>query len=148
MKLDDKGYLLITKFEGLSLTPYLCSAGIPTIGYGSTFYIDGHKVTMKDKAITQTLALSMFKTIADKFASSVFKLLKKPINQHQFNSLVSFAYNCGISNLEKSTLLKKVNINPDDPAIRVEFLKWNKGGGKIIMGLTRRRNEEADIYFS
>jgi lysozyme len=148
MKLDVNGYLLITKFEGFSATPYLCSAGIPTIGYGSTFYVDGAKVTMKDIAISETQALVMFKAIADEFAAKVLKLLKKTVNQHQFNTLVSFAYNCGLNNLGKSTLLKKVNINPDDPAIRYEFLKWNKAKGKIIVGLTRRRNEEARIYFS
>ena len=148
MKLDANGYLLITKFEGFSAAPYLCSAGVPTIGYGSTFYIDGFKVTMKDRAISETQALVMFKIIADEFATKVLKLLKHVVTQNQFNSLVSFAYNCGITNFAKSTLLKKVNINPDDPAIRYEFLKWNKAKGKIIVGLTRRRNEEVRIYFS
>jgi lysozyme len=90
----------------------------------------------------------MFKIIADEFATKVLKLLKQDVNQNQFNSLVSFAYNCGVTNFAKSTLLKKVNINADDPAIRYEFLKWNKAKGKIIVGLTRRRNEEARIYFS
>lgn len=148
MKLDVNGYLLITKFEGFSSTPYLCSAGIPTIGYGSTFYTDGSKVTMKDNPISETQALVMFKIIADEFAAKVLKLLKHVVTQNQFNSLVSFAYNCGLANLGKSTLLKKVNVNPNDLTIRQEFLKWNKGGGKIITGLTRRRNEEARIYFS
>ena len=148
MKLDENGYLLITKFEGFSATPYLCSANVPTIGYGSTFYIDGFKVTIKDSAISESQALDMFKIIADKFAINVTKLLKKTVTQNQFNSLVSFAYNCGINNFTKSTLLKKVNINPNDLTIRQEFLKWNKAKGKIITGLTRRRNEEANIYFS
>jgi lysozyme len=148
MKLDENGYLLITKFEGFSATPYLCSANVPTIGYGSTFYIDGFKVTIKDSAISESQALDMFKIIADKFAINVTKLLKKTVTQNQFNSLVSFAYNCGITNFTKSTLLKKVNINPNDLTIRQEFLKWNKAKGKIITGLTRRRNEEANIYFS
>ena len=148
MKLDENGYLLITKFEGFSATPYLCSATVPTIGYGSTFYIDGFKVTIKDSAISESQALDMFKIIADKFAINVTKLLKKTVTQNQFNSLVSFAYNCGITNFTKSTLLKKVNINPNDLTIRQEFLKWNKAKGKIITGLTRRRNEEANIYFS
>jgi lysozyme len=148
MKLDTNGYLLITKFEGFSAVPYLCSAGVSTIGYGSTFYTDGVKVTMKDSKISETQALVMFKIIADEFATKVLKLLKQDVNQNQFNSLVSFAYNCGVTNFAKSTLLKKVNINADDPAIRYEFLKWNKAKGKIIVGLTRRRNEEARIYFS
>ena len=148
MKLNQEGYNLITRFEGFSAKPYLCSAKVPTIGFGSTFYEDGAKVTMGDKSITKERALDMFKTIADKFAVDTVKLLTKEISQNQFNAIVSFAYNCGMHSLRKSTLLKKVNINPDDATIRQEFLKWNKAGGKILTGLTRRRNEEANIYFS
>ncbi len=156
MKLSKEGYDLIAKFEGLSLKPYLCSAKVPTIGFGSTFYEDGTKVTMLDKPITKTRALDMLKVITDKFAKDVDKLVISDVNQNQFNALVSFAYNVGsdidtdtiAEGLGDSTLLKKVNKNPDDPSIRNEFLKWNKAGGKIITGLTRRRNEEASIYFS
>jgi len=156
MKLDDKGYLLITKFEGFSAKPYLCSAAVPTIGYGSTFYEDGSKVTINDKPITKERAIDLFKVVADKFAKDVTKLVVSNINQNQFNALVSFAYNVGsdidtdtiAEGLGDSTLLKKVNKNPNDPTIRYEFLKWNKAGGKIVTGLTRRRNEEASIYFS
>ena len=111
---------------------------------------------MLDKPITKVRALDMFKVIADKFAKDVDKLVVSNVNQNQFNALVSFAYNVGsdidtdtiAEGLGDSTLLKKVNKNPDDPSIRNEFLKWNKAGGKIITGLTRRRNEEASIYFS
>lgn len=156
MKLNEDGYNLITKFEGLSLKPYLCSAKRPTIGFGSTFYENGSKVTMLDKPITKERALSMFKVIADKFAKDVDVLVTSTVNQNQFNALVSFAYNVGsdidtdtiAEGLGDSTLLKKVNKNPNDLTIRQEFLKWNKGGGKIITGLTKRRNEEASIYFS
>ena len=70
------------------------------------------------------------------------------INQNQFDALCSFAYNCGVGNLKSSTLLKKVNKNPNDPTIKDEFLKWNKGGGKVLTGLTKRRIEEAQLYFS
>ena len=70
------------------------------------------------------------------------------INQSQFDALCSFAYNCGVGNLKSSTLLKKVNVNPDDPTIKDEFLKWTKGGGKTLPGLVKRRTEEAQLYFS
>ena len=70
------------------------------------------------------------------------------LNQNQFNALVSFAYNVGTGNFSSSTLLKKVNRNPDDLTIKDEFLRWNKAGGKVLNGLTNRRNEEADLYFS
>lgn len=148
MKLNNEGYKLITKHEGLSLKPYLCPAKIPTIGYGNTYYSDGTKVTLLDKNITKEFAFEIFKDIADKFAKRVDKLVIKEINQNQFNALVSFAYNVGTGNFEKSTLLKKVNINPNEKTIKDEFLKWNKSGGKVLNGLTNRRNEEANIYFS
>ena len=148
MKLNNAGYLLITEFEGFSSKPYLCSAKVPTIGYGSTFYKDGSKVTMNDKFISKYLAFEMFKTIADKFTLGVLKCVKKEINQNMLNSLVSLSYNIGISNFMNSTLLKKVNANPNDKTIFAEFCKWNKVGKKEIAGLTKRRNKEAVNYFT
>jgi lysozyme len=148
MILDNKGYLFITKHEGLKLKPYLCSAKIPTIGYGNTYYTDGKKVTLLDKDITKQEAFDMFKELANRFAKRVDTLVTSNINQNQFNALVSFAYNVGTGNFSSSTLLKKVNRNPDDLTIKDEFLRWNKAGGKVINGLTNRRNEEADLYFS
>jgi len=90
----------------------------------------------------------MFKDIADNFAKRVSKVVTQPLTQNQFNSLVSFAYNVGVGNFMKSTLLKKVNNNRLDHTIKDEFLKWNKAGGKILNGLTKRRQNEADNYFT
>jgi lysozyme len=148
MKLNNSGYLLICEFEGLSLKPYLCPAKIPTIGYGNTYYPDGKRVTLLDKEITKLQAFDMFKVIADKFASKVSKLVTSPLNQTQFNALVSLAYNIGIGNFQSSTLLKKVNKNHNDILIGLEFKKWNKVNKKEVLGLTRRRLYESIIYFS
>ena len=148
MILDNRGYLLITKHEGLKLKPYLCPAKIPTIGYGNTYYPDGKRVTLLDKDITKQQAFDMFKEVANRFAKRVDELVITELTQNQFNSLVSFAYNVGTGNFSSSTLLKKVNKNPNDLTLKAEFLRWNKAGGKVINGLTNRRNEEADLYFS
>jgi lysozyme len=148
MKLDESGYKLIQEFEGLSLVPYLCSAKVATIGYGSTFYPSSKKVTMQDQPISLATAKWMLKETADKFATDVDKLIKSKLTQNQFNALVSFAFNLGITALNKSTLLKKVNINPNDPTIAAEFAKWNKAGGKVLNGLTKRRAKEAKLYFA
>jgi lysozyme len=148
MKLNEKGYLMICEFEGLSLKPYLCPAKIPTIGYGNCYYSNGKKVTLLDKPITKIQAFELFKTIADKFGLAVSKCLKKEINQNQFNALVSFAYNVGVANFMNSTLLKKVNVEPNDETIFDEFCRWNKVGKKEVTGLTKRRNYEAVSYFS
>jgi len=156
MTLDNKGYLLIAQFEGLRLKPYLCSAGVPTIGYGSTFYPSGRKVTMQDKPITQETAFWMFKQVANMFAKDVDSLVTSNINQNQFNALVSFAFNLGSDidadnipeGLGDSRLLRRVNANPNDPEIAREFVKWNKAGGRVLDGLTKRRLKEAELYFT
>lgn len=146
MKLNKAGADLIKAFEGCKLDAYKCSANKETIGYGNTFYEDGTPVKMGDK-ITKERAESLFELIADSFASKVKPLVTANVNSNQFDALVSFAYNCGIANLKSSTLLRKVNANPNDPTIRAEFEKWNKAGGKVLAGLTRRRKAEADLYF-
>lgn len=148
MKLNEQGYKFITKHEGLKLSPYLCPAKIPTIGYGNTYYPDGKKVTLLDKPITKEFAYEMFKSIADKFAKRVDGLVTSNVNQNQYNALVSFAYNVGLGNFEKSTLLKKVNLNPSNKDIALEFAKWTKAGGVVSNGLKNRRNEESTLYFS
>ena len=148
MKLDSKGYELIKTFEGLSLKPYLCSAKVPTIGYGNTFYTNGIKVKMSDAPITKEKADEMLKVIADSFALKVSKIVPNNLTQNQFNALVSFAFNLGVQALSNSTLLRLVKINPNDGNIAKEFLRWNKAGGKVIDGLTKRRIKESALYFT
>jgi lysozyme len=148
MKLNDKGYELIKQFEGYSSKPYKCPAGISTIGYGNTYYPNGTKVKITDKAITKEFANEILAHTADEFAEDVLKLVKSKINVNQLNALTSFAYNVGVANLQKSTLLKLVNINPNDGNIAKEFLKWNKAAGKVLNGLTNRRIAESALYFT
>jgi lysozyme len=138
---------LLHKYEGLVLDAYLCPAKVPTIGYGNTFYEDGSKVKIGDK-ITKERAIELFENILENnFASQVKRLIKSRVTNNQFSALVSFSYNVGVGNLKRSTLLKLVNSNPNDPAIRNQFMRWNRAGGKVILGLTRRRESEADLYF-
>ena len=146
MKLNEAGKTLIKSFEGLKLTAYKCSANKDTIGYGNTFYEDGTPVKPGDK-ITKERAESLFELIAAEFESKVKQLNLPVLSDNQFSALVSFAYNAGLTNLVKSTLFRKVRANPNDPTIRDEFMKWNKAGGKVLNGLTRRRQAEADLYF-
>ena len=148
MKLNNAGYKIICDFEGLRLKPYLCSAGVPTIGYGNTYYPNGKKVTMQDAAITKDQAWEYLVFVADRFAAKVNNRILKPVNQNQFNACVSLAYNIGLANFERSTLLRKLNANPNDPTIKNEFAKWNKAGGIVNNGLVKRRAKEAQIYFS
>jgi lysozyme len=147
-KLSRKGLELIKQFEGLSLTPYVCAGGINTIGYGNTYYTNGKKVTLKDPKITPQQAEELLKHSLSTYEKAVDSFCRDDISQSQFDALVSFAYNVGIGNLQKSTLIKKVNSNPWDPYIKTEFFKWNKAGGRVLAGLTRRRQAESNLYFS
>lgn len=147
-KISEAGLNLIKSFEGLRLKPYKCSAGVPTIGYGNTFYENNKKVSLTDVVITESRAIELLGWSLTKFEQYVDSYCRDDISQPQFDALVSFCYNVGPGNLKSSTLLKKVNANPNDPTIRAEFLKWNKAGGKALTGLTRRRTAEADLYFS
>ena len=146
MKLNKEGADLIKFFEGCKLKAYQCSAKKWTIGFGNTFYEDGSPV-IAGHAITKEKAESLFNLIADEFSKKVDPLVTDKVNDNQFAALVSFAYNCGIGNLKSSTLLKKVNADPSDITIRGEFMKWNKAAGKVLNGLTKRREAEANLYF-
>lgn len=147
MIISNKLRELVKHFEGCKLTSYVCSAGHNTIGYGNTFYENGVKVKPGDK-ITQQRAEELLDVILIKFVQQTNELIKSNVNQNQRDALTDFAYNCGVGNLKSSTLLKLVNANPNNPEIRAQFMRWNKGGGKELAGLTRRREAEANLYFS
>lgn len=147
MKIATPGITLIKKWEGFKAQSYLCPAGIPTIGYGCTYYPNGKPVTLADPALTEPKATALLQAILHHYESGVNRYVQKPIHQNQFDALVSFAYNLGLEALRSSTLLKKVNLNPNDPSIKTEFLKWVHSNGKILPGLIARRREEAALYF-
>lgn len=150
MRVSQQGIDQIKSHEGLRLKAYQDQVWVWTIGYGNTFYQNGYKVKKGD-IITKDEAERLIMDVVDSFASEMEKYIKVDLNQNQFDALVSFAYNVGVVGFSKSTLLKLVNKNPNDSAIRDQFMVWNKGtlnGKKItIPGLTNRRKKEADLYF-
>jgi len=149
MKIGQKGLALIKEFEGWYSKPYLDPVGIATIGYGFTYYLPGRtKVTLKDKPLSKEEGAVMLIDILANYEKDVLRMVKKPLTQNQFDALVSFTYNLGGTNLSQSTLLKKVNKNPNDPSIATEFMKWVNAGGKPFSGLIRRRKAEAELYFT
>jgi len=140
---SQKAIDLIKKWEGFKDEAYQCSAGRWTIGYGSTMYEDGVKVKKGDtisKIEAEDLLMWELKRKSG--------MIKAYMNQNQFDALCSFSYNIGIGGLLDSTLYKKVRLNPNDPTIKAEFLRWNKVKGVVIKGLTNRRIDEASLYFS
>jgi lysozyme len=146
MNISLKGINLIKFFEGLELTAYKCSAGVWTIGIGTTIYKDGTKVKKGD-IISEAFAIELFQNDIKKFEKQVSSLLTTKVNQNQFDALVSFAYNLGGGALSGSTLLKKINKNPNDGTIIFEFEKWVNAGGVKLEGLVKRRKAEAKHYF-
>jgi len=145
MEVNKAGRDLIKKFEGCKLKAYKCPAGLWTISWGLTFYPDGTKVKEGD-VITQQQAEDYFNAIVDDFAKKVDALIKSNVSENNFSALVSFAYNVGMGNFQRSTLLRKVNANPKDPSIRAEFNKWVRANNVVLKGLVRRREAEAKLY--
>ena len=145
MKTSDKGVALIKQFEGFRSKPYLCPAGVPTIGYGSTYYPDGKKVTLRDNPVTEADATAMLRSMLVRYENGVDRYVQVPITQGQFDALVSFAYNVGLSALKGSTLLRLVN-ERNFVGAAAQFSRWNKAGGKVLPGLTRRREAERKLF--
>ena len=149
MRTNKRGLELIKEFEGLRLKPYLCSADVPTVGYGSTFYENGNKVSLYDNPISRARAEQLLINTITHFEKQLYPILSGlMLNDNQFSALVSFTFNVGVANFKKSTLLKIIRENPNDKDITEQFLRWNKANKKELPGLTRRRQAEAKLYFS
>ncbi|MGL4585504.1 MAG: lysozyme [Acinetobacter ursingii] len=144
MKISNNGLNLIKQFEGLRLNAYDDGVGVWTIGYGTIKYPNGTLVKKGDK-ITQTQADQYIANDVATFERSVNMLVNVPLTQNQFDALVSFTYNLGATNLNASTLLKKLNAK-DYKGASAEFQKWNKAGGKVMTGLVRRRKAEMELF--
>lgn len=139
---SDKARELIKTFEGCRLEAYPdpASGGAPwTIGYGHT------RGVSKGMTCTQEQAENWLIEDLDKVGLQVTDLLKVPVTQREFDALCSFAYNAGIGNLAKSTMLKLIN-HGDYEKAALEFPKWDRGGGKEIAGLLRRRKAEETLF--
>ena len=148
MKLSNTIRAMIMQWEGCRLKAYRCPAGVLTIGFGHT----GPDVK-PDMTITAARAVELFNADIDKFASRVEPMVAGlRLTQHQFDALVSLAYNIGLNGLQRSTLLKLVKANPNDPKIADAFMQHVNarvnGVLKPLPGLVKRRREEARHYFS
>jgi lysozyme len=147
-EISQNGIDMIKGFESFRSNPYLCPAGVPTIGYGATYYQNGKRVTLHDDAITEQEANDLLKFMLGKYEDAVNRYVQEEINQNQFDALVSFTYNVGMESLRTSTLLRVLNNNPNNEEIRTQFMRWTKANGRVLEGLKRRRKIEADLYFS
>ncbi|PKP53802.1 MAG: muraminidase [Bacteroidetes bacterium HGW-Bacteroidetes-1] len=142
--ISDVGLQLIKAFEGKHNKGYLCPANVWTIGYGHTGPTLG-KPTPQGMTISDFDAETLLKKDMAKFEDVVTKHVKVPLSQNQFDALVSFTFNVGAGAFASSTLLKLLNQGKYDE-VPAQFLRWNKGGGKVLAGLVRRRKSEAHLF--
>ncbi|MEY4441033.1 MAG: hypothetical protein RL442_33 [Pseudomonadota bacterium] len=146
---------LCRRFEGFRSSPYLCPAGVPTIGYGSTYYQDGRKVAMTDPAIDEpTARMMLVSDLLNRFAPGVVRqcpgllpLALKANDWRKLNAIVDFAYNLGVGRLQTSTLRRKVNAG-DWAGAAEQLMLWTRGGGRQLPGLVRRREAERALLLS
>jgi len=134
---------LCRMFEGCYLSPYLCRAGVPTIGFGATYYEDGTAVSLSDPPITRDRAEALLLwMVTTRYLPAVLKLCPGVDNPHRLAALIDFTFNLGAGALKASTLRRKVNAG-EWKSVPDELRKWVKGGGKVLRGLVRRRDAEA-----
>jgi GH24 family phage-related lysozyme (muramidase) len=142
MRTSERGIALIKKFEGFYPSRYICPAGLPTIGFGHVIRT-GEKfpAKMTEKEATDLLA----KDVAI-FEQGVARAVTVPLQQNEFDALVSFSFNVGLQALRTSTLLKMLNANTDRSSVAMQFLRWNKANGQVLAGLSRRRAAESAMF--
>jgi len=137
---------LCRQFEGFRSKPYLCPAGVATIGYGSTYYSDGRKVTLNDSLISQEDANALLMVeLNHTYLPGVLR--NCPIlatDEKKCNAIVDFVYNLGIGRLQTSTLKRKINAQEWEAA-QEQLMLWTKGGGKVLPGLLKRRQAECSL---
>ena len=136
---------LIKEFEGFRSKAYKDAVGIWTIGYGTTAMAG---VGIEPKAgmeITEAQALAYLDAAVAKFEHNVTKVLKRPANENEYGAMVSLAYNIGPAAFAKSSVLRLFNAG-DKEGAGAAFLLWNKAGGKVLAGLTRRRKAERALF--
>ncbi len=158
MKTSSAGLSLIKKWEGChdltsnrgKVTAYLCPADVPTIGFGSTRYADGRPVVYypTPDIISLELAEELFShEVANACEPAISRLVKVPLVQSQFDALSSLIFNIGAGAFGDSTLLRLLNLG-DYQGAADQFLRWNKGGGRVLLGLMRRREEERAMFLT
>jgi lysozyme len=137
---------LCRRFEGYRAKPYLCPAGVATIGYGSTYYADKRKVTLEDAPMSQEEAHALLMVeLEHTYLPGVLRHCPGLITDvRKCNAIVDFVYNLGIGRLQTSTLKRKINAN-DWEGAKEQLMLWTRGGGKVLPGLLKRRAAECAL---
>ena len=145
MKTGKPGLEIIKHFEGFSSDPYLCPADVATIGYGATYGFDHKRITMDHRPISLEEGEALLAQELRSVERSVRRLVRVALTQNQFDALVSFTFNLGSGRLQSSTLRSKLN-RGDYEGASDELPKWRKAGGKVLLGLVKRRAVERKLF--
>ncbi len=146
MRINERGLKIIKLFEGFRSEAYLCPAAVPTIGYGSTRTFDGSRVTLHHPTIDEADAEKLLLREVGHCQKSVDRLIRVELNENEHSSLQSFVYNLGSGRLQSSTLRSLLNRNAPREQVADEFPKWRRAGGKILLGLVKRRAVERELF--
>lgn len=137
---------LIKAFEGFRGEPYKCPAGVPTIGYGTTIYPDGRKVSMRDDDVTEAEATEYLEFRVKEIWTAIHaRTASLNLNNNQMSALVSWVYNFSINRFTESTMYKLLRQKEYKKAMDSLQL-WINANGKPLEGLKRRRKAEADLF--
>lgn len=145
MNIGERGIALIKSFEGFKAHPYRDPIGIPTIAYGATYYPDGRRVRLTDPPISEQEGEMLLRYQVQSYADGIDRYAQVPLTQSQFDALTSWAYNVGLEAARKSTLMRRLN-EGDYMGAANELLRWNRAGGRVWAGLTRRREAERALF--
>lgn len=132
---------LIKRHEGFRANAYLCPAGKPTIGYGIT-----KNVKLSDTVTREQAERDLLEDILNERLPAIERLVTVPLSNNEVNALISFVYNIGVGNFQTSTLLRLLNDNYPRSVVAEQFSRWNRGGGQVLKGLVRRRDEEKRLF--
>ncbi len=148
--INDAGLEIITHFEGFRAEPYLDTLAYPavwTVGYGSTRGRDGRPVHEYTLPVTEETAKDLLRRDTEHAERFITRLIRVPLNENELSALISFTYNLGVGNLQKSVLRMKLN-RSDRIGAADEFPKWRRAGGRILRGLVRRRAAERELFLA
>lgn len=142
---NDDAVNLIKKFEGFSSSPYKCPSSLWTISYGSIFGLDGNRVDGNHRDVTQEEGDILLRRDLKRTEVAVARLLRQPITLNQFSATVSLVFNIGSGNFQKSQIRMRLNRRDYLGAADI-WWQWRRGGGRILAGLVKRREEEKQLF--
>ena len=145
--INEAGLAIIKKFEGWSASVYVCPASRATIGWGSTWDLDGNPVTIDHPDIDEEQGTALLRREITHVEKAINRLITAELTPNMFSAICSWAFNVGTGAMQRSTLRMKLNRGRYEDAAD-EFPKWRRAGGRVLKGLVIRRRYERQLFLS